>query len=154
MSVSEEAGKEARHDVVVIGSGQGGHVDAIRTAQVGFKSAAVEKVNVGGHCLNYAGMPANAGLHVADVMAEIPDAKGLWITVTDPTIDFDAVMAHLAKLVSTLADWVSGLFKKNQIDLIQGTGSLIGDGGALSLRATSRGDPDRHALEADGCRGG
>ena len=119
---------ESSYDVIVIGSGPGGYVTAIRAAQLGFKTAVIEKDKVGGRCLNYACIPAKAVLRVADVAAEIRDADEFGITVGAPTIDFDAVMARRDKVVSTLTGGVSGLFKKNSIDLIEGVGSLAGDG--------------------------
>jgi len=120
---------ESSYDVIVIGSGPGGYVTAIRAAQLGFKTAVVEKDKVGGRCLNYACIPAKAVLRVADVLAEIREADEFGITVGEPTVDFDAVMARRDKVVSTLTGGVSGLFKKNSIDLIEGSGSLTGDGG-------------------------
>ena len=116
------------YDVIVIGSGPGGYVTAIRAAQLGFKTAVVERDKVGGRCLNYACIPAKAVLRVADVLAEIRDAGEFGITVNAPTVDFDAVMDRRNKVVSTLTGGVSGLFKKNKINLIEGSGSLAGDG--------------------------
>ncbi len=118
----------AAYDVIVIGSGPGGYVTAIRAAQLGFKTAVVEKDKVGGRCLNYACIPAKAVLRVADVVVEIREANEFGITVNEPTVDFAAVMERRDKVVSTLTGGVSGLFKKNKIDLIEGSGSLVGDG--------------------------
>ena len=120
---------ESAYDVIVIGSGPGGYVTAIRASQLGFKTAVVEKDKVGGRCLNYACIPAKAVLRVADVLAEIREADDFGITVSEPTVDFTAVMARRDKVVSTLTGGVSGLFKKNSIDVIEGSGSLTGDGG-------------------------
>ncbi len=119
---------ESAYDVIVIGSGPGGYVTAIRAAQLGFKTAVVESDKVGGRCLNYACIPAKAVLRVADVVQEIRDADEFGITVNEPTVDFAAVMERRNKVVGTLTGGVSGLFKKNQIDLIEGSGSLAGDG--------------------------
>jgi len=119
---------ESAYDVIVIGSGPGGYVTAIRAAQLGFKTAVIEKDKVGGRCLNYACIPAKAVLRVADVLAEIREADEFGITVNDPSVDFGAVMARRDKVVSTLTGGVSGLFKKNQVELIEGVGSLTGDG--------------------------
>jgi dihydrolipoamide dehydrogenase len=120
---------ESAYDVIVVGSGPGGYVTAIRAAQLGFKTAVIERDKVGGRCLNYACIPAKAVLRVADVVAEIREADEFGITVSDPTIDFTAVMARRDKVVSTLTGGVSGLLKKNSIDLIEGAGTLTGDGG-------------------------
>jgi dihydrolipoamide dehydrogenase len=92
------------------------------------KTAVVEKDQVGGRCLNYACIPAKAVLRVADVLQEIRDAGEFGITVADPTVDFNAVSARRQKVVKTLTGGVGGLLKKNQIDLVQGVGSLAADG--------------------------
>jgi dihydrolipoamide dehydrogenase len=120
---------ESAYDVIVIGSGPGGYVTAIRAAQLGFKTAIVEKDQIGGRCLNYACIPAKAVLRVADVLAEIREAGEFGITVAAPTVDFDAVMERRNKVVATLTGGVSGLMKKNKVDVIEGAGSLTGDGG-------------------------
>jgi dihydrolipoamide dehydrogenase len=112
----------------VIGSGPGGYVTAIRAAQLGFKTAVVERDKVGGRCLNYACIPAKAVLRVADVAQEIREAGEFGISVGEPSIDFAAVMERRNKVVSTLTGGVSGLFKKNGVELIEGSGSLAGDG--------------------------
>jgi len=89
----------------------------------------VEKDRIGGRCLNYACIPAKAVLRVADVLGEIREAGDFGIRVSDPTVDFTTVMARRDKVVSTLTGGVSGLFKKNSIQLINGTASLTDDGG-------------------------
>jgi dihydrolipoamide dehydrogenase len=116
------------YDVIVVGSGPGGYVTAIRASQLGFKTAVIERDKVGGRCLNYACIPAKAVLRVADVLAEIREAGEFGIVVNEPTVDFGAVMERRDKVVSTLTGGVSGLFKKNKVDLIEGSGSLVGDG--------------------------
>jgi dihydrolipoamide dehydrogenase len=119
---------ESAYDVIVIGSGPGGYVTAIRAAQLGFKTLVVEKDKVGGRCLNYACIPAKAVLRVADVAQEIRDADDFGITVNEPEVDFGAVMERRNKVVQTLTGGVSGLFKKNSVEYIEGTGSLGGEG--------------------------
>jgi dihydrolipoamide dehydrogenase len=116
------------YDCVVIGSGPGGYVAAIRAAQLGMKTAVVEKDKVGGRCLNVACIPAKAVLRTADVLTEVRDADEFGIKVAEPQIDYAAVSARRQKVVSTLTGGVSGLFKKNGIELIEGEGSLAGKG--------------------------
>jgi dihydrolipoamide dehydrogenase len=116
-------------DCVVIGSGPGGYVAAIRAAQLGMATAVVEKdSSVGGRCLNYACIPAKAVLRAADVLSEVREAGEFGIRVGEPTVDFEAVMARRAKVVATLTGGVSGLFKKNKIELVSGEASLSKDG--------------------------
>ena len=115
---------EHSYDCVVIGSGPGGYVAAIRAAQLGMKTAVVEKDKVGGRCLNYACIPAKAVLRVADVLQEIRDAGDFGIQVGAPTVDYPAVTARRDRVISTLTGGVSGLFKKNGIEVIEGVGSL------------------------------
>jgi dihydrolipoamide dehydrogenase len=119
---------EASYDCIVIGSGPGGYVAAIRAAQLGMKTAVVERDKVGGRCLNYACIPAKAVLRVADVLQEIREADDFGIRVAQPEVDFDAVMARRDKVVETLTGGVSGLLKKNSIEVLTGTGSLGGSG--------------------------
>ena len=119
---------ESSYDCIVIGSGPGGYVAAIRAAQLGMKTAVVEKDRVGGRCLNYACIPAKAVLRVADVLTEVREAGEFGIKVAEPEVDYDAVSARREKVISTLVGGVSGLFKKNKIDLIEGEASLAGNG--------------------------
>jgi dihydrolipoamide dehydrogenase len=120
---------ESLYDCIVIGSGPGGYVAAIRAAQLGMKTACIEKDQVvGGRCLNYACIPAKAVLRVADVLTEIREANEFGIEVSKPKIDFSAVSARREKVIKTLTGGVSGLFKKNGIELIVGEASLGGNG--------------------------
>ncbi len=118
---------ESSYDCIVIGSGPGGYVAAIRAAQLGMKTAVVESDRVGGRCLNYACIPAKAVLRVADVLGEIREADSYGITVSEPTVDFAAVSARREKVVKTLTGGVAGLMNKNGIDVIEGHGSVTDD---------------------------
>ena len=119
---------DASYDCVVIGSGPGGYVAAIRAAQLGMKTAVIEKDQVGGRCLNYACIPAKAVLRVADVLSEIREAGDFGIKVSEPEVDFAGVSARREKVIKTLTGGVAGLFKKNGIELIEGEGALAGAG--------------------------
>jgi dihydrolipoamide dehydrogenase len=119
---------ESSYDCIVIGSGPGGYVAAIRAAQLGMKTAVIEKDTVGGRCLNYACIPAKAVLRTADILTEIEEAGDFGISVDGASVDFAAVMERRAKVIKTLTGGVSGLFKKNKIDYIEGFGSVTSEG--------------------------
>ncbi|HEX3510408.1 MAG TPA: dihydrolipoyl dehydrogenase [Solirubrobacteraceae bacterium] len=119
---------ETSYDCIVVGSGPGGYVAAIRAAQLGLKTAVVERDKVGGRCLNYACIPAKALLRSADLLTEIEEAKDFGLKVSGVEVDYEAVQARRAKVVKTLTSGVAGLFKKNGIDLIEGDGTLTADG--------------------------
>ena len=115
------------YDCIVIGSGPGGYVAAIRAAQLGMRTAVVESDQIGGRCLNYACIPAKAVLRVADVLGEIREADAYGISVGDPTVDFAAVSARRKKVIKTLTGGVAGLMKRNGIDVIEGHGCVTDD---------------------------
>jgi dihydrolipoamide dehydrogenase len=118
-----------QYDVVVIGAGPGGYVAAIRAAQLGQKTAVVEKDTVGGRCLNYACIPAKAVLHTADVYDETLNGAGeLGVKVDGVSIDWGGVGKRRDKVIKTLTGGVATLFKKNKVDSIEGEGSLTPDG--------------------------
>jgi dihydrolipoamide dehydrogenase len=121
----------AEYDCVVIGSGPGGYVAAIRAAQLGMKTAVVEKDKVGGRCLNYACIPAKAVLRVAEVYSEVAHGEQFGVKTKGVEIDFEGVKAHRDKVIETLTGGVAGLLKKNKIDVIEGHGSLNSDGNVV-----------------------
>jgi dihydrolipoamide dehydrogenase len=126
---------DATYDCIVIGSGPGGYVAAIRAAQLGKKAAVIEKDKVGGRCLNYACIPAKAVLRSADLLSEIREAGDYGLNVSGVEVDYGAVQGRREKVVATLVGGVGALFKKNSIDLIEGEASLArpdgaGNGGA------------------------
>jgi dihydrolipoamide dehydrogenase len=119
---------QTSYDCIVIGSGPGGYVAAIRSAQLGKKTAVVERDKLGGRCLNYACIPAKAVLRSADMLAEINDAGEYGLKVSGVEVDFAGVMARREKVVTTLTSGVAGLMKKNGIDVIEGDAALDADG--------------------------
>lgn len=123
---------ESSYDCVVVGSGPGGYVAAIRAAQLGLRTAVIEKDKIGGRCLNYACIPAKAVLRVADVLTEVREAGEYGIKVGAPEIDYAGVTARREKVVKTLTGGVAGLMKKNSIDVVEGTAALSG-GGRLTV---------------------
>jgi dihydrolipoamide dehydrogenase len=120
---------EQSYDTIVIGSGPGGYVAAIRAAQLGRKTAVVERDKVGGRCLNYACIPAKAVLRSADLLSEVREAGDFGVNVASVEVDYAAIQARREKVVTTLTSGVGGLFKKNGIDLIEGDAALTADGG-------------------------
>ncbi|MEX1141259.1 MAG: dihydrolipoyl dehydrogenase [Thermoleophilaceae bacterium] len=120
---------ETSYDCMVIGSGPGGYVAAIRAAQLGMKTAVVEREDtVGGRCLNEACIPAKAMLRVADAYKEVTEAKSFGITASGVDFDFSGATGHRDKVIKTLTGGVAMLFEKNGIEVIHGQGSLTDDG--------------------------
>jgi dihydrolipoamide dehydrogenase len=115
---------ESSYDCIVIGAGPGGYVAAIRAAQLGMKTAVVERDKVGGRCLNYACIPAKAVLRSADLLSEVRDAHEFGLKVGGVEVDYPAVQARREKVVATLVGGVNGLFKKHGIDLIEAHGAV------------------------------
>src|ERR1700741_4487998 len=101
---------ESAYDCIVIGSGPGGYVAAIRAAQLGRRTAVVERDKVGGGCLNYACIPAKGALRSGDLLPEGGAARGVGISVGSVEVDYDAVQARRAKVVETLTSGVGFLF--------------------------------------------
>src|SRR3954463_16404181 len=119
---------ESKYDCILIGSGPGGYVAAIRAAQLGLKTAVIEKENVGGRCLNEACIPAKAILRVAEVMKEVEHANQYGISVNGTEFDWAGAGKHRDKVVKTLTGGVAMLFEKNKIEYIEGFGMLTDDG--------------------------
>jgi dihydrolipoamide dehydrogenase len=126
-----------QYDVVVIGAGPGGYVAAIRAAQLGQKTAVIEKDVVGGRCLNYACIPAKTILHTAEVYDEARNGAGeLGVKVDGVSLDWDAVGKRREKVRKTLTGGVATLFDKNKVESIEGEGSLTSDGNVQVGRKT------------------
>src|SRR5258708_39396566 len=105
---------ESSYDCIVIGSGPGGYVAAIRAAQLGMKTAVIEKDVIGGRCLNYACIPAKAVLRVAGGLDEVRAADEVGVKVSDPEGDFAAVTARGEEGGKTLTGGVRGPVEKNK----------------------------------------
>jgi len=113
-----------KYDCVVVGSGPGGYVAAIRAAQLGMKTAIAEKDRMGGRCLNYACIPAKSVLRVADVYSEVVEATDYGIVVDGASVDWSGVAKHRDRVVKTLTSGVGGLMKKNGVHVIEGHATL------------------------------
>ena len=112
------------YDVIVLGSGPGGYVAAIRASQLGLKTAIVEKESLGGICLNWGCIPTKALLKSAQVFEYINVAKDYGITVAAGTPDMTAIVQRSRDVAKGMSNGVTFLMKKNKIDVIMGTGKL------------------------------
>jgi dihydrolipoamide dehydrogenase len=115
-------------DQIVIGGGPGGYVAAIRAAQLGQKTAVVERDKAGGRCLNYACIPAKTVLRTAEIYHEARNSENLGVVGNDVSLDWEALHRRREEVSQTLSGGVEGLWKKNKIEFIQGDGSLTAEG--------------------------
>ncbi|MEY5048192.1 MAG: dihydrolipoyl dehydrogenase [Bacteroidota bacterium] len=113
------------YDIIIIGSGPGGYVAAIRASQLGFKVAIVERSELGGICLNWGCIPTKALLKSAQVFDYIQHAKDYGIDVKDANVDFSAVVKRSREVAGGMSKGVQFLMRKNKIDVIAGTGKLL-----------------------------
>ena len=114
----------ADFDVVVLGAGPGGYVAAIRAAQLGLKTAIIEKDSVGGVCLNWGCIPSKSLLRNAEVLNLVNNAEEFGITFENLTYDFSKAISRSREVVDKLTSGVQYLLNKNQVELIEGTGKL------------------------------
>ena len=112
------------YDVIVLGSGPGGYVTAIRASQLGMKTAVIEKESLGGVCLNWGCIPTKALLKSANVYEYINQAEDYGIKVSSHKADFSAVVKRSRSVAEKMSGGVQFLMKKNKIDVIMGTGKV------------------------------
>ena len=112
------------YDVIVLGSGPGGYVTAIRASQLGFKTAIIEKESLGGVCLNWGCIPTKALLKSAQVFDYINHAEDFGIKVDGVQSDFPAVIKRSRDVADGMSNGIAYLMKKNKIDVINGFGKL------------------------------
>ena len=115
-------------DTIIIGGGPGGYVAAIRAAQLGQKTAVVERDKPGGRCLNYACIPAKTVLRTAEIYAEARDGAEIGIVAKDVSIDWEALGQRRAAVSESLSNGVKFLWDKNKVTLIEGDASLTAEG--------------------------
>lgn len=141
-------------DVVIIGAGPGGYVAAIRAAQLGMKTAVIEKEHLGGVCLNWGCIPTKALLRTAEVKHLIDHAASFGLQVAKPTLMLDKIVERSRKISAQLAGGIKQLLKKNKITTFDGHGRLKGNqkveialsaGGTETLQA-------KHIILATGAR--
>jgi dihydrolipoamide dehydrogenase len=115
-------------DLIVIGSGPGGYVAAIRAAQLGLKTAIVERESLGGICLNWGCIPTKALLKSAQVFEYINHAADYGLKVSGGEVDFDSVIKRSRSVADGMSKGVAFLMKKNKIEVLMGTGKLKSKG--------------------------
>lgn len=142
------------YDLIVIGSGPGGYVAAIRASQLGLKTAVVEKESLGGVCLNWGCIPTKALLKSAQVFNYIQHAADYGITVAAPKADFSGIIQRSRGVAEGMSKGVQFLMKKNKIDVILGTGKLK-KGGKVEVKDTTGKTTEysaKHIILATGSR--
>ena len=115
----------SNYDIIVIGSGPGGYVTAIRASQLGFKTALVEKESLGGVCLNWGCIPTKALLKSAQVFDYLKHSKDYGINIKEYDKDFNAVINRSRNIANDMSKGVNFLMKKNKIDVIEGFGKIM-----------------------------
>ncbi len=142
-----------QYDVVVLGSGPGGYVAAIRAAQLGLKTAIVERENLGGICLNWGCIPTKALLRTAEVFHYMTHADAYGLSNDKPSFDLGKVVARSRAVAKQLNQGVTHLMKKNKIAVHMGEGKLTGKG-KLSVAADGKTTEleYKHIIVATGAR--
>ena len=115
-------------DIIVVGGGPGGYVAAIRAAQLGLKTAVVEREHMGGICLNWGCIPTKALLRTSEVYSLIKHADAYGLSVKDVSFDPKKIVERSRKVASQLSNGVKGLMKKNKITVFDGAAKLAGAG--------------------------
>lgn len=118
------------YDLIVIGSGPGGYVAAIRAAQLGMKTAVIEREHLGGICLNWGCIPTKALLRSAEIYRFVKESERFGVSSASASFDSTRIVAHSREAAARLNAGVGYLMKKNKIDVIWGEASLLGKGEA------------------------
>ncbi len=142
-----------KYDLVILGSGPGGYVAAIRAAQLGLKTAIVERERLGGICLNWGCIPTKALLRTSEIHHYLTHASSYGLSAEKVGFDLAKIVDRSRKVAGQLNAGVKGLMKKNKVTVIEGEGTLIGKGG---LKVTKEGKVTelqaKHILVATGAR--
>ncbi|MBC6607324.1 dihydrolipoyl dehydrogenase [Hymenobacter sp. BT188] len=133
-----------QYDLVVVGSGPGGYVAAIRASQLGLKVGVVERESLGGICLNWGCIPTKALLKSAQVFEYFKHAEDYGLKVENPSYDFGAVVQRSRGVADGMSKGINFLFKKNKIETVSGTGKLLAPGKVEVTKA----DGSKETVEA------
>ena len=145
---------ETSFDMIVVGGGPGGYVAAIRAAQLGMKTAVVEREHMGGICLNWGCIPTKALLRTSEVYGLIKHADAFGLTVKDVSFDPKKIVERSRKVASQLSNGVKGLMRKNKVTVFDGTAKLAG-AGKLAVAMNDKSNLTlayRHVILATGAR--
>ena len=134
-----------QYDLIVLGSGPGGYVAAIRAAQLGLKTAIVEREKLGGICLNWGCIPTKALLRSAEVFHQIQNAQAYGLSVGQADFDLAKVVERSRGVAGQLNRGVTGLMKKHKIAVHMGDGKLAGKG-KLTVTAEGKRSPRYNRL--------
>src|ERR1051325_10774709 len=143
------------YEVVVIGSGPGGYVAAIRCSQLGLKTACVERAELGGICLNWGCTPTKALLKSAEILEYAHRAREFGVVVEGVRADFPAMIKRSRDISEKISKGVGFLFKKNKVEHIVGTAKLLPRSGAWKPHQIQVGDKTieaKHVILATGAR--
>ena len=117
-----------KYDLIIVGSGPGGYVAAIRASQLGLKTAIVERDALGGVCLNWGCIPTKALLRTAEVYHQMQNASAYGLKADNVSFDLDAVVKRSRQIAGQLSGGVKHLMKKNKITVIEGEGRVAKGG--------------------------
>ncbi|MBE2247664.1 MAG: dihydrolipoyl dehydrogenase [Candidatus Competibacteraceae bacterium] len=142
------------YDIIVIGSGPGGYVAAIRASQLGFKTAIIEKENLGGICLNWGCIPTKALLKSAQVYDYLKHAGEYGIQTKETSIEFDKIIGRSRQVADGMSKGIQFLMKKNNIEVINGFGKILAPGKVEITAAdnTKKTIQAKHIIIATGAR--
>lgn len=134
------------YDVLIIGSGPGGYVAAARAAQLGLKSAVIEKAHIGGVCPNWGCIPTKALLKSADIYHSINIAADHGITVGDVSIDIAVLVKRSRKIAEQMSEGVESVLEQNEVDTIWGSAKIVGKGRVMVEAGSREVKPPEGAL--------
>ncbi|MCZ2443122.1 MAG: dihydrolipoyl dehydrogenase [Flavobacteriales bacterium] len=142
------------YDIIIIGSGPGGYVAAIRASQLGLKTAVVERENLGGICLNWGCIPTKALLKSAQVYDYLKHAGDYGIKIKEVEVDFEKIIGRSRQVAESMSKGVQFLMKKNNIDVIWGSGKILSAGKVEVTAAdkTKQTLQTKHIIIATGAR--
>ncbi|MGF1549274.1 MAG: dihydrolipoyl dehydrogenase [Sphingomonadaceae bacterium] len=137
------------YDLIVLGSGPGGYVAAIRASQLGLKTAIVEREKLGGICLNWGCIPTKALLRTSEINHYLTHAESYGLSAGKPGFDLDAIVKRSRDVAGQLNRGVTGLMKKNKVTVVEGEGKLTGMG---TLGVDGKELKAKHIIVATGAR--